>query len=148
MELIFLLTSFYFHLLIFRPIWRNALERTTIISTTGTMKSGRINVSQKKMQVRLALTMSITVLEFNIFQLPFTALVLAVVFESVLGKLTIPNEFATVAFCFFWTDSIINPLWTSFISKRTNNNQVNGKIFSTRLASKWNRSTITQQSSK
>ena len=77
------------------------------------------------MQIRLALIMSMTVVEFNVFQLPFTLLVLSVLFETITGRLTIANEFATLSFACLWIDSIINPLWTSFISKKVEKNKVN-----------------------
>ena len=93
------------------------------VDNGGSTKSGNtlgnsLSKSRKKMQMRLAVIMSLTVLEFNIFQVPLTILVLTVLFQTYLGPLSITSEFTTVAFCFLWADSIINPLWTSFISKR------------------------------
>ena len=75
------------------------------------------------MQIRLALFMSMTVIEFNIFQIPFTVMVLTVLYQTVTGKVTLNHEFATFAFSILWSDSIINPLWTCFISKRVKRNE-------------------------
>ena len=71
---------------------------------------------QRKMQFRLALIMSVTVGEFYLFQIPFSTLALIVAYKSFKGELSLSHEFATVAFSLLWFDSIINPLWTSFIS--------------------------------
>ena len=81
-------------------------------STMSTGTQGR-----NTLQLRLAIVMSMTVLEFIIFQLPATLLILTVMFQTITGQISIPHEFSTVAFAFLWFDSIINPLWTSFISR-------------------------------
>ena len=99
---------------LYRPIWKNAWTKTKSISNRS---PNSIAENQRRLQLRLAMIMSITVLEFNIFQIPFSALTLIVAYQIFQGELTVPHEFATVAFCLLWIDSIINPLWTSLISK-------------------------------
>ena len=83
---------------------------------------------QKKVQIRLAVIMSLIVLEFNIFQLPLSILVLTVLYQTLTGMVTIPHEFETVGLVFILIDSIINPLWTVFISKKPNSNQTSTNI--------------------
>ena len=68
--------------------------------------------------------MSFTVLEFNIFQMPLSILVLAVLCQTLTGMVTIPHEFETIAIAFILTDSIINPLWTAFIAKKPKKNKI------------------------
>ena len=62
--------------------------------------------------------MSFTVLEFNIFQMPLSILVLAIIYQTLTGMVTISHEFETIAIGFILTDSIINQLWTDFIAKK------------------------------
>ena len=101
------------------PIWKTAIKkRSSVTNGTVTRVTSTVHARQKKVQIRLALIMSLTVLEFNIFQLPFTILVLVVLYQTLTGMVTMPHEYETAAFCCIWMDSIINPLWTAFISKR------------------------------
>ena len=86
-------------------------------------------------QIRLAIVMSVAVVEFIIFQLPTMLMMLTVMFQTITGNISICHEFSTVAFAFLWFDSNINPLWTSFISKGfRKNNQVasNSKTLSSK----------------
>ena len=99
----------------------------TSASTNNTLGNS-MQKNKKKMQMRLAVIMSLTVLEFNVSQVPFTILALVVLFQTYLGPPSITSEFTTIAFCFLWADSIINPLWTSFISKRDRPNKVTNVI--------------------
>ena len=97
-----------------------ALEKQ-LASSTGT---NQITTSTKKVQIRLAVIMSLTVLEFNISQIPISILVVTVIYQTMTGIVTIPHEFETIALSFIFTDSIINPLWTAFISKKPNINRI------------------------
>ena len=119
-------TFFFISYFLQRPIWKKALKkhaassaRTAAKVTTTTARPG-----QKKVQIRLALIMSFTVLEFNIFQMPLSILVLAVLYQTLTGMVTIPHEFETIALSFIWVDSIMNPLWTAFISKKPKKNKI------------------------
>ena len=84
--------------------------------------------SNQKLQIRLAVIMSVTVLEFFLFQLPFTAVVLTTILLKVTGNLTMTTEVSTFAFSLWYIDSIINPLWTTLLTnkKKNKNNQVVG----------------------
>ena len=83
-----------------------------------------LGASQKMVQIRLAVIMSFTVLEFNIFQMPLSILVLVVLCQTQTGMVTVPHEFETIALSFIWVDSIMNPLWTAFISKKPKKNKI------------------------
>ena len=122
------------------PIWKQALKgrRTVATNGTGSTAVSTIQAGQKKVQIRLALIMSLTVLAFNIFQLPFSILVLTILYQTLTGMVTMPHEFETAALCCIWLDSVINPLWTAFISKRPLQSTTNKfNTFSSRTSSKW-----------
>ena len=99
-----------------------ALQNGTVSSTIKASKV--IYVRQKKVQIRLALIMSLTVLEFIIVEIPLSSLVMVVIYQSLTGMVTLQHEYETAAFCIILVDSIVNPLWTAFISKKPpRNNQ-------------------------
>ena len=77
-----------------------------------------IHAGQKKVQIRLALIMSLTVLEFIIVEIPLSTVVMVVIYQSLTGMVTLQHEYETAAFCIILVDSIVNPLWTAYISKK------------------------------
>ena len=113
----------------YRPIWKKALEKhaSVLAKTAKVMPADR--PVEKNVQIRLAVIMSLTVLEFNIFQLPLSILVLAIIYQTLTGMVTISHEFETVGIAFIIIDSIINPLWTAFISKKPKNNKTSPKNY-------------------
>ena len=94
------------------PIWKQAHQKIRMESTT------TISSNQKRMQLRLAVIMSLTVIEFVIFQLPMSLMILATIIEKVTNHLTININLLTFNFCLWYFDSIINPLWTVLLTKR------------------------------
>ena len=69
----------------------------------------------------------------------FCVLVLTVLYQTLAGMVTMPHEFETAVLCCIWLDSVINPLWTAFISKRPiqSNNLTKFTTFSSKKSSKW-----------
>ena len=92
----------------------------------------------------MAVIMSATVAEFFIFQLPLSVVVLMTIFQKLAGTLTMQNNMTALGYCLWFLDSIINPLWTTFLStktKRSRKNQI-GNVKSTWLKSKGTTGTI------
>ena len=73
---------------------------------------------QKRLQIRLGVIMSLTVFEFFIFQLPWVIMGLLTFFQKNFGSLTIGTELSTFAMGMWYIDTAINPLWTTFLTKR------------------------------
>ena len=85
-----------------------------------------IAMRKKKLQIRLALIMSLTVLEFFIFYMPQFGIVMASLFARVTGSLTFGNEVTTFGWGLWFLDATFNPLWTTFLSK-AKRTQVSGQ---------------------
>ena len=62
--------------------------------------------------------MSAAVVEFFSFQMPFAITVLAATIQKFTGNLTMVTEISAGAFALWYVDIIINPLWTTFIAKK------------------------------
>ena len=66
--------------------------------------------------------MSITVLEFFLFQQPFSIAALISIVQKYSGKLTMDSEIATLTTSLWLIDSTVNPLWITIFSTRRNEN--------------------------
>ena len=89
---------------------QKAMRSTTSCTTT------MLADSQRKRQIRLAVIMSFTVLEFNVFYLPMFSVIIGAVLQKATGYLTMPSEYSTMGFSLWLLDSIFNPLWTTILS--------------------------------
>ena len=112
-----------------RPIWKKMLRSassqietaaTTTAATNSSSSSRNISAGQKRLEIRVGIIMSVTVLEFFIFQLPIAAVGLSTISQRLQGKLTMPTEPASICTMLKLFDCIINPLWTTFLSKAKN----------------------------
>ena len=119
-EIIFTMQGFVVPTIIivynYLPIWKLALRQYEKPCDQG--DSSVFVVVQKKRQIRLAIIMSFTVLEFFIFYLPQFCIVMATVYQKATGSLTISNNVTTFGWGLWFLDAIFNPLWTTFISKK------------------------------
>ena len=98
------------------PIWMEALRifrRRFSISPPPT-----ILVQTRKRQIRLAVIMSFTVMEFLIFYLPQFIIIIASIYQRLKGSVTLSHEYSTFGCSLWLIDSIINPLWTTFLWKQ------------------------------
>ena len=68
----------------------------------------------------MAVIMSVTVLEFFVFQWFLSAVILVTIFEKITGNFTTPTYMTAIGFCLLFIDSIMNPLWTTFLSQKRN----------------------------
>ena len=70
---------------------------------------------QQRIQIRLGVIMSLTVLEFCIFQLPMSSIIVATYILRFNNSLAMNANVATFTFAFWFIDAIINPLWTTML---------------------------------
>ena len=98
------------------PIWKLALKKD---KKSNRCSSTNLVIVRKKRQIRLAIIMSFTVLEFFIFYMPQFGIVMATVFSRVTGSLTIDNEVTTIGWGLWFFDATFNPLWTTFLQSKT-----------------------------
>ena len=92
------------------PIWKQAYKAR--MSTNDV-----VVVGQKKMQIRLALIMSATVVEFVVFQMPSAVMALGTLVEKVTGHLHLGSSVLTFIFFLWYFDAAINPMWSVFLTK-------------------------------
>ena len=70
--------------------------------------------------MRMALIMSATVAEFFVFQWPMSGVVLTVIFQKMANNMTIQANMGAIGYSLWFIDAAINPLWTTFLSKKRN----------------------------
>ena len=101
------------------PIWKEAVRMFKIRSLI--CPEQQMHSVRKKRQIRLAIIMSLSVLEFCIFYFPQFCFIVVTVFQRLTGSVTLASEFSTIG-CVLWLlDSIINPLWTTMLWRQINN---------------------------
>ena len=78
----------------------------------------------------MAVIMSATVGEFFAFQLPMSAVVLATIFQTLSGSLTVQSNMVAIGYCLWFIDATVNPLWTTFLSQKRREHApvFNGKV--------------------
>ena len=97
-----------------RPIWKMAAKR---VESSPSSSNNSLVVNQKRMHLRLAFIMSLTVVEFIIFQLPMSFIIIATLFEKKSHNFTIGKNGITIGYVLWCIDSMINPLWTTLLTK-------------------------------
>ena len=120
---------YLFFVFFFRPIWKQAYKGAR------TARGNAATASPQSLQMRMALVMSVTVMEFFVFQLPMSAIVLMAIFQTLFGPLVMQTNMTALCLCLWFVDSIINPLWTNLLSKKRNNNVTSSNIQESRVTS-------------
>ena len=72
--------------------------------------------SSKNLQIRTAVIMSVSVVEFFIVHLPMSAVAMATTYQRLNGTLTIGTNLTAIPFGLLFLDSIVNPLWILSLS--------------------------------
>ena len=104
----------FYSFFLYSPIWKLACTRVS-------NQRRAVQQTTQNVQTRLAVIMSATVLEFFIFQIPMCCVILTTIYQQVAGSLLIQSDMAAVGFALWCVDSIINPLWTTFLSSKKSN---------------------------
>ena len=103
-----------------RPFWKQAYK-----AKFGQMDS--LIASRKQTHFRIGFILSITVVEFVLFQMPTAIFALATLTEKLVGTTTLGSGWLTLVFMLWYLDSAINPMWTVFITTAKTKKTV-GKI--------------------
>ena len=111
MKVLQFLSLFFF--VFFRPIWKQAYKGAR------TARGNAATASSQSLQMRMALVMSVTVMEFFVFQLPMSAIVLMAIFQTLFGPLVMQTNMT--ALC--------------LLSKKRNNNVTSSNIQESRVTS-------------
>ena len=72
----------------------------------------------KRVQIRLAIIMSVTLVEFLLFQLPTFVVIATILVQLHQGSVTLANEAWSVCIMLKLVDCVINPLWTTILPKK------------------------------
>ena len=100
----------------YSPIWKLALQRSHDHKSSFGQPNSLVAI-RKKRQIRLAIIMSLTVLEFFIFYMPQFGVVLSTIFCRISGFLTFGNEMTTFCWGLWFLDATFNPLWITILAK-------------------------------
>ena len=110
-EIVFSVVSFSLPAVIiifnYWPIWKEGIKKATNTSRS------------RNVHIRMAVIMSLTVVEFFLFQLPLSAVVLITIYQRITGVLTLQSFWTSIGFGMWSIDCIINPLWITFLSSKS-----------------------------